>query len=326
VASQTPKKFFKVLLVTALLVIVYSKMLGLPYAIAVVTASSEDIERGSLMILAPPNEEKPVGFECYDLLNSACIIGNRQTQAPTEYSILATLPWPFTVLLIVGGLLVIRLAVRDRFLLAVSLALYVNGAVAGLGYIDQAPVVYAYKPLENIAKNTDSREFSVTYAVVGDLEVVNATCKSSEYMLPVDVDERSITVRIPRELLLEKMSRTKLPPYVSAVPVDITIGYTCNVNLSFGVVTIKDAVVVHFEKLEVSINDSSIIIYNGNPVEFNVTIILIYESRGIVKQEVTIEPHTVYTLAVDPDTGNVKVYVEYEYFGKLVRERVWPPR
>jgi len=326
VASQTPKKFFKFLLVAILLVIVYSKMLGLPYAIAVATASSENVERGSLMILAPPNEEKPVGFECYDLLNSACIIGNRQTQASTEYSILATLPWPFTALLVVGGLLVIWLAVRDRFLLVVALALYINGAVAGLGYIDQAPIVYAYKPLENIAKSVDSRNLSVTYAVTGDLEVVNATCKSGEYMLPVDVEKRSITVRVPRELLLEKMSQTKLPPYVSAVPVDITIGYTCNVELSFGIITIKDAVVAHFEKLKISTNNSNIIIYNGNPVEFNVTIILMYESRGIVKQEVTIEPHTAYTLAVDPDAGSVKVYVEYEYFNKLVRERAWPPR
>jgi len=326
VAPQTPKKFFKSLLVTILLLAIYSKMLGLPYALAIATASDGNIERGSLMVLVPPDNERSVGFECYDMLNSACKIGNSQIKAPTEYSILITLPQIFTVLLVVGGLIIIKLVVRDRFLLVVALALYVNGAVAGLGYIDQNPIVYAYKPLDNIEKSVDSKALSVTYKIVGDLDVVNASCKSGEYMLPVEVDSKSVTVQIPRELLLEKMVSMKLPPYVSAVPIDITVGYVCDVRLVAGVVTIKDTVTVHFEKLRIFTLNNTIVVYNGNPVEFNVTIILMYENKGITKQEVTIEPHTAYTLAIDPDAGNVRVYVEYEYFGKLVRERAWPPK
>jgi len=325
VATRTLKLFFKTLIFILLVFTVYSKMLGLPYALAIVTSPSEKAERGSLLLLAPP-EGEPVEFECYDALNSACLIGNRPIEAHDEYTIIAVLPWPYTVLLVAVGVVILWAMIRDRFLALVAIAVYVNGAVVGLAYIDQSPVLYEYKPLTGMEKVFDIKTLTITYRVIADIDVVNATCESSGVVLPVETSHSNVTVFLPRDLVLEKVSERKLPAYASPLPVRITIGYNCTINLKGGRILVWDAVALDFNLLLIHVNNNTIKIYNGNPIEFNVSIVIMYKSGGVIKQEVTIEPFSSYTLTVDAGSGIKRVYVEYEYFGKLVRERVWPPR
>jgi len=324
---QSKSHYLRVALLALIIVAFYSKTLGLPLALALTTADSGGIARGSLLVLASGASPSDTRLLCYDDLATACLIrepGQTAASGSREYRVVAVVQPPVPLLL-VGALVFAsyRLAggLGRPLLALVGIALLLNGVAVGLTYIDQGRITYSYTPPKIVSgPEVDLRSLVVTYSIAWEGEAI-LKCEAYDHVFEGVVSGGTLSIRIPRAVIEEAADKVPRPIPSGATTVKVSVDYECEGKLGNGTLRINDGFSFQVVPLVATASGNEIIVYNPNPLNFTAKIIIHYKDSSATVVEIAIGPFQEKRVQLPQDAASA--YLTYDFFGRTISQRVW---